>query len=261
MNVVSETVVLVEQIGAVRAFVLNRPSQRNALNPALVDALAHALADAERDPATQAVLITGAGPSFCAGADLRHLLSLAEAGESPVPFLRTVSDLTRRIELSPLPVVAVLHGHAVAGGLEIALACDAVLAETGTLIGDGHIRNHLVPGAGSAVRMRRKLGDSLGRWLGLSGELLGAERFHAAGWLHAVVEPGRGPGEGLRVAKTLAAAANPAQSAFKGMFAELDEQPSVEPGLALELAAFDRHWACHDVPRELRRFLARRTPS
>ncbi|WP_036566653.1 enoyl-CoA hydratase/isomerase family protein [Nocardia sp. BMG51109] len=261
MTVVSDPVVLVEQIGAVRSFVLSRPRQRNALNPALVDALAEALAAAERDPATRAVLIRGAGPSFCAGADLRHLLTLAEAGESPVPFLRTVSDLTRRIEVSPLPVVAVLHGHAVAGGLEIALACDAVLAESGTLIGDGHIRNHLVPGAGSAVRMRRKLGDSMGRWLGLSGELLPAERFLTAGWLHSVAEPGRGAAEGLRVAETLAAAANPAQSALKRLFAELDDQPAVEAGLSLELAAFDRHWASHDVPRALRRFLTRRAAS
>lgn len=261
MSVAPDAVLRVEQAGPVRQFVLNRPRNRNALNAALVDALAAALAAAEHDPATRAVLISGSGPSFCAGADLRHLLVLAESGESPVPFLRTISDFTRRIETSPIPVVAVLHGHAVAGGLEIALACDAVLAETGTLIGDGHIRNHLVPGAGSAVRIRRKLGDSLGRWLGLSGELLPAERFLASGWLHTVTEPWRGVDEGLRVAETLAAAANPAQSAMKRMFAELDGVPEVERALSVELDAFDRHWFTHDVPRELRRFLSRRSAS
>jgi enoyl-CoA hydratase len=259
VNDLSSSVLCIEQRGDVRTLMLNRPRQRNALDAALVDALDAALTAAEQDEATRAVLITGAGRSFCAGADLQHLLGLSDAGESPVPFLRTVSDLTRRIEQSPLPVVAALHGHAVAGGLEIALACDAVLAEAGTLIGDGHIRNHLVPGAGSAVRMRRKLGDSLGRWLGLSGELLPAERFLAAGWLHAVVEAGHGTDEGLRLAGVLASAANPAQAAFKQMFAELDEQPAVQQGLALELDAFDRHWSCHDVPRELHRFFARTT--
>jgi enoyl-CoA hydratase/carnithine racemase len=126
---------------------LNRPQQRNALDAKLIDALTTALTDAEHDASTRVVLIAGAGPSFCAGADLRHLLSLHEAGHTPVPFLRTVSALTRRLETSPLPIVAVLHGHAVAGGLEIALACDVVVAEAGTLIGDGHIRNHLLPGA------------------------------------------------------------------------------------------------------------------
>ncbi|GAB2736961.1 enoyl-CoA hydratase/isomerase family protein [Amycolatopsis magusensis] len=258
MSALSDTVVRVEQCGEVRRLVLNRPRQRNALNAVLVDALTAAVIEAEHDPATRAVLVTGAGPGFCAGADLRHLLALSEAGESPVPFLRTVSGLTRRIELSPLPVVAVLHGHAIAGGLELALACDAVLAETGTLIGDGHLRNHLVPGAGSAVRMRRKLGDSLGRWLGLTGELLPAERFLAAGWLHAVVEPGHGVDEGLRVAGVLAAASNPAQAAFKRMFGVLDDEPAVEAGLRLELDEFDRHWSAHDVPDQLRRFFAGR---
>ncbi len=259
MNLPPEAAVRLHQQGPVRELVLNRPHRRNALDAALVEALTDALTAAERDPATRAVLITGAGPSFCAGADLQHLLALSEAGESPAAFLRTVSDLTRRIETSPLPVVAVLHGHAVAGGLEIALACDTVLAEAGTLIGDGHIRNHLVPAAGSAVRMRRKLGDSLGCWIGLSGELMPAEKFLAAGWLHALVEPGHGADEGLRVAETMAAAANPAQSAMKQIFAQLDEVPEVEAGLALELDAFDRHWSSHDVPHELRRFLTRRS--
>jgi enoyl-CoA hydratase len=259
VNDLSSTVLRVEQRGAVRRLVLNRPRQRNALNAALVDELAAALAAAERDPATRAVLITGAGPSFCAGADLRHLLDLHDGGGDPVPFLRTVSELTRRIERSPLPVVAVLHGHAVAGGCEIALACDAVLAEAGTLIGDGHIRNHLLPSGGSAVRMRRKLGDSLGRWLALTGELLPAERFLATGWLHAVTEPGHGAVEGQRVAETLAAAANPAQAAFKQLLAELDEEPSVENALRLEVDEFARHWASHDIPRELRHFFTRRS--
>ncbi|MET7924813.1 enoyl-CoA hydratase/isomerase family protein [Streptomyces sp. NPDC005349] len=261
MSVLPDTVLRVEQAGPVRQLVLNRPRHRNALNAALVDAMTEALADAEHDPATRALLIRGSGPSFCAGADLGHLLALAESEESPVPFLRTISDFTRRIETSPLPVVAVLHGHAVAGGLEIALACDAVLAEAGTLIGDGHIRNHLVPGAGSAVRIRRKLGDSLGRWLGMSGELLPAERFLATGWLHTVAEPGHGADEGLRVAETLAAAANPAQSAMKRLFAELDQVHDVERALAHELDAFDRHWSTHDVPRALDRFLSRRSAS
>src|SRR4051794_24536623 len=259
MSDLSSAVLRVEQRDAVRRLVLNRPGQRNALNADLVDALTAGLADAEQDAATRAVLITGAGASFCAGADLQHLLDLGDGDSVPVPFLRTISELTRRIETSPLPVVAVLHGHAVAGGLEIAPACDPLLPQRGTLIGDGHIRNHLVPGAGAAVRMRRKLGDSLGRWLALTGELLPAERFLASGWLHAITVPGHGADEGQRVAEILAAAANPAQAAFKRLLAELDETPSTEEGLRLGLEVFARHRASHAVPRELRRFFPRRS--
>ena len=258
MNDQSGTALRIEQHGAVRRFLLNRPRQRNALDAELIDALTDALTDAEQDAATQAVLIAGAGPSFCAGADLRHLLALNDAGHTPMSFLRTVSAFTRRLETSPLPIVAVLHGHAVAGGLEIALACDVVVAEDGTLIGDGHIRNHLVPGAGASVRMRARLGDALGRWLALSGELLPVERFLPTGWLHAVVESGHGASEGQRLAEILAAAANPAQSAYKLLLADLDESTALEAGLDLELRAFDRHWANHNVPNALRAFLVRR---
>ena len=258
MNATSGAVLRVEQHGSVRRFLLHRPQRRNALDAKLIEALTAALTDAEQDPATRAVLIAGTGRSFCAGADLRHLLSLHDAGETPMSFLRTVSALTRRLETSPLPIVAVLHGHAVAGGLEIALACDVVVAEAGTLIGDGHIRNHLLPGAGASVRMRARLGDALSRWLALTGELLPAERFLSAGWLHAVVDSGHGASEGQRLAETLAAAANPAQWAYKLLLADLDETPSLKGGLDLELDAFDRHWANHDVPHALRGFLIRR---
>jgi enoyl-CoA hydratase len=251
-------VLRVEQHGSVRRLVLNRPRQRNALNAELIEALTAALTDADQDAATHAVLLAGAGPSFCAGADLRHLLALHEAGDTPMSFLRTVSGFTRRLETSRLPIVAALHGHAVAGGLEIALACDVVIAEVGTLIGDGHIRNQLVPGAGASVRMRARLGDALGRWLALSGDLMPAERLSSAGWLHAVVEPGHGVTEGQRLAEILAAAANPAQSAYKRLFADLDESTSLEAGLDRELDAFGRHWASHDVSQALREFLIRR---
>lgn len=184
--------------------------------------------------------------------------ALHEAGDTPIAFLRTVSGFTRRLETSRLPTVAALHGHAVAGGLEIALACDVVVAEAGALIGDSHIRNQLVPGAGASVRMRARLGDALGRWLALSGDLLPAESFFTAGWLHAVVEPGHGATEGQRLAEILTAAANPAQSAYKRLFADLDGSTSLDVGLDRELDAFDRHWANHDVPEALRGFLIRR---
>ncbi len=212
------------------------------------------------------------GPSFCAGADLRQSMCSdsfsASFSQCPLHEARPHSNAVSAHgickvypaarEQAPLPIVAVLHGHAVAGGLEIALACDVVVAEADTLIGDGHIRNHLLPGAGASVRMRARLGDALGRWLALSGELLPAERFLSAGWLHAVVESGHGASEGQRVAEILAAAANPAQSAYKLLLADLDETLSLTRGLDLELDAFDRHWANHDVPDALRGFLIRR---
>src|SRR5215469_16142325 len=155
---------LVHRDGDIQHIRLNRPERRNALDPGLVAALDAAIAAATTDPAVRVVVITGEGPSFCAGADLNYLHAVASDGRDPMPFLRTISSCFDRIEQAPVPVVAILHGHAVAGGLELALACDVVLAHTATLIGDGHVLNGLLPAGGSTVRLARKVGEPLARW-------------------------------------------------------------------------------------------------
>ncbi len=252
-----EPAVVVEQAGAVRRLVLNRPAQRNAIDPRLLAQLDAALAAAARDADVSVVVLAGRGPSFCAGADLRHLLSLREQPGEPAAWIAEISAAVARLERCPKPVVAALHGHVVAGGLELALACDAVLAAEGTLIGDGHARNRLLPGAGSSVRLPRAVGMPLARWLLLSGELLAAERFAAAGWLHAVVPAERLEDEAHALARRLAAASGPAQRNAKALLAELEELSPAD-GLAAELRAFERNWAEADAAAALEAFLARR---
>ncbi|APE34909.1 enoyl-CoA hydratase [Nocardia mangyaensis] len=254
----SAPVVLVNHTGAIRTLTLNRPHRRNALDPELVDALDAALTEAEQDPHTRCLVLTGAGPSFCAGADLQHFLSLADAPGGPTRFLRRVSAVVTRLEASRLPVVAALHGHAVAGGLELALACDVVVVADTTLIGDGHIRNNLLPAAGSSVRLPRKLGDSTARWLALTGQLVPAQQLAGTGWLHAVVPAEEVHARARTAAVELAEASGPAQSAFKALLhtlTTLDEQQ----GLARELADFEQHWNTTDVPASLTAFLHSRT--
>src|SRR5206468_3549196 len=101
---------------------------------------------------------------------------------------RGVSDCFAVIEALPKPVVAVVHGHCVAGGLELALACDVVVAERGTLMGDGHVRNGLIPAGGGSVRLPRRLPEPVARWLMLSGQLVAAERLAAYGFPYLVVD-------------------------------------------------------------------------
>ncbi|WP_280507680.1 enoyl-CoA hydratase/isomerase family protein [Nocardia flavorosea] len=248
--------VLVADAGPVRTLTLNRPGRRNALDPALIDALDDALTDAEADASIGCLVLTGAGKSFCAGADLQYFLSLRDTPGGPTEFLRRVSAVVTRLERSRLPVVAAVHGHAVAGGLELALVCDVVIASEGTLIGDGHIRNNLLPAAGSSVRLPRKVGDSMARWLALTGTLLPAEQLTATGWLHAVVPPAELASASAALAAELAAAAGPAQSAFKSLLHHLTGMNEDE-GLATELAEFEKHWNSTDVPAALTAFLHR----
>lgn len=254
----SSAPVLVDHSGPVRILTLNRPGRRNALNPALIEALDTALTDAENDPDTRCLVLTGAGKSFCAGADLQYFLSVAETPGGPIEFLRRVSAVVTRLETSRLPVVAALHGHAVAGGLELALACDVVVAAETTLIGDGHIRNNLLPAAGSSVRLPRKVGDSMARWLALTGALVPAHRLAATGWLHAVVPVEDVHEYAHAAARELAEAAGPAQAAFKALLHTLTTM-NEKQGLERELDDFERHWKTDDVPAALTAFLQRRS--
>jgi enoyl-CoA hydratase len=246
---------LVSQRGDVRWLLLNRPGQRNALNPAMTAALDDAIAEAGDDPATRLVVIAGEGKSFCAGADLRHLQAVAEAGGDPAAFLSAVSDCFTRLECCAKPVVAAVHGHVVAGGLELALACDVVVARDGTLIGDGHVRNGLLPAGGASVRLPRKVGAPLARWLLLTGELLPAEAFVASGFIHAIA-----PAEQFDnlVATVVDSLREPQRAAQTRMKQLLTGGPVPDAAaLAHELDAFARHWHSQDIARDLQAFFSR----
>lgn len=254
----SETPLLVEQRDAVRWLRLNRPRRRNALDATLIDALDQAVTDAEADPGTAVVVIAGQGRSFCAGADLTHLLRFADVGRNPVEFLSRVSALFSRLEATELPVVAAVHGHAVAGGLELALACDVVIAAEDALMGDGHVRNQLLPAGGASVRLPRRVGPALARYLMLTGNLVPAADLRASGWLHDVVPAGRLDTAAQRVAEQLAAAAGPAQSQVKRLLALTDALPPAA-ALEAELTTFAAHWDTAPVADALREFLIERT--
>lgn len=252
-----EPPLLVERNGGQYWLWLNRPARRNALDGRLVSAFDSAIAGAIADPAATVIVIAGRGRSFCSGADLAHLLSLADRERGPADFIASVSACLLRLERCPLPTIAALHGHAVAGGLEIALACDVVIAERGTLIGDGHIRNRLIPGAGSAVRLPRRVGHDLARWLLLTGELLPAEEFLPSGWPRAVVADGHLHAEAASLAARLSAAAGPAQMRLKSLLGDIEGRPPAA-ALRAETRAFAAHWAANDIPSALRDFLASR---
>lgn len=247
------TPVLTEQDGPLRRLRLNRPKSRNAIDPGLIKALDDALTEAMGDPATEAVVISGNGPSFCAGADLRHLLELARNGEDPLAFLRLVSECFTRIETAPKPVIAAVHGHVVAGGLELALVCDSVIARAGTVIGDGHLRNGLLPGAGSSVRLARKVGEPLARHLMLTAELLPAERFMPSGFVHRVCDE-----QDFEPAVTELARAYtglpPGHDRMKHLLAD----PATPEALQRELEVFADHWRERDLATELTEFFAQR---
>ena len=247
---------VVEQRRDVRWLWLNRPASRNALNPALVELLSEAFTEAAGDASTRIVVVAGRGPSFCAGADLRYLSYLARSRMDPMPFLRTISTLFTQIDSLSKMVVAAVHGHVVAGGLELALVCDVVVARQGTLIGDGHIRYGLVPAGGSSVRLPLRVGQSFAQRLIRTGDLLDAASFLDCGFVHRVAPDDAFDNAVNEVVDqsrsgSLAAAVN-ANGLVSGVV-----KTQLEAALEQELRAFETHWRTHDMVGQLDAFLER----
>ncbi|NWJ71055.1 enoyl-CoA hydratase/isomerase family protein [Pseudonocardia sp. ICBG1122] len=177
-----------EVTGEVALLRLNRPAQLNALTDELL-ADADACLDAvESRGDVRAVVVTGNGRAFCAGADLSRLLDRLDGRQDEIlAFVRRAGALFARVESFPVPVVAAVNGAAVAGGFELVLASDVVVAAEGALLGDGHLRYGVFPGGGGAVRLERKIPANVARRLLLTGDLEPAERFQEWGLVDEVV--------------------------------------------------------------------------
>jgi len=137
---------LIETTGSMRNLTLNRPEKRNALNDALVDALKVALKEADADESLRTIIIRGAGKDFCSGADLEALRKISESSyEENLDDARSLAELFALIRLVRIPVIAAVHGRALAGGCGLATACDLVIAAESTRFGYPEVKIGFVP--------------------------------------------------------------------------------------------------------------------
>jgi 2-(1,2-epoxy-1,2-dihydrophenyl)acetyl-CoA isomerase len=182
-------VVLSSLNDAVLTLTLNRPEALNALNRETTGELRTGLEAAGRDPGVGAIILTGAGRAFCAGADLKDVSARYQAGDTDLGAdLRTnYTPLIRAIRASPKPVIAALNGTAAGAGLSLALACDLRLAAAGTQLIVVFVRVGLVPDAGSLFFLTRMLGLSKATELAMTGDPLSADDAHRLGLVAAVV--------------------------------------------------------------------------
>jgi len=185
-------VLLRERIGAVERLWLNRPEKENALNDALHRALSGAFAELARDASVGAVIVTGAGAAFCRSADGDEIgeLYFGDRGAYRA-FLFGVRDLHLQMQSVPKPILAAVNGVASMGGIELALACDLIVASVTATLGDAHPAG--VGGGGGSQLLREAVGSRMTRWLLYTGEMLSAERALAVGLVQAVY-----PAEGFQ---------------------------------------------------------------
>ncbi len=201
---------------------LNRPDKRNALSRELIAALAQAVRDAELHPDVRVVLLRGAGQDFCAGADLAELLASADRPpeENEAEALR-LGELFLALRALPKPVVAAVHGNALAGGCGLATACDLVLAHAGARFGYPEIQRGFVP-AMVLTLLRPAVGEKLAFDLVATGRLLSADAAGAAGLVSRVLRAETFEAEVASVAAALAGASPSALGLTKKLLYELD---------------------------------------
>lgn len=153
------TELLIEQNGAIRFLTLNRPEKRNALNDGLIAALKDALRAADEDADLRAIVIRGAGKDFCSGADLSALQKIAGASyEENLEDAKNLAELFAMPRKMKVPVIAAVHGRALAGGCGLATACDLVIAAQTARFGYPEVKIGFVPAMVTAI-LRRNLGE------------------------------------------------------------------------------------------------------
>jgi enoyl-CoA hydratase len=192
----AEEAVLTEADGGVLLITLNRPDARNAINAALAAGVAAALDRLDGDDEIKVGILTGAGRGFSAGMDLKAFV----AGESPHVEGRGLAGITQAPPRKP--IIAAIEGFAVAGGLEIALACDLIVAARGAKLGIPEAKRSLVAAAGGLLRLPRRMPYHLAMEMALTGDPISAERGFEVGLVNRLAEPG----EAVAVARELAAA-------------------------------------------------------
>jgi enoyl-CoA hydratase len=186
--------VLVEVNGAIGVITINRPEARNAVNGAVAQGIAAAVDQLDGDDAVRVLVLTGAGGTFSAGMDLKGFL----AGDAPTVEGRGFGGITERGPAKP--VIAAVEGYALAGGFELALACDLIVAAETAVFGLPEVRRGLVAGAGGLLRLPRRIPYHLAMEIALTGERFPARRLADAGLVSQVT----GEGEALAGAAALA---------------------------------------------------------
>ncbi|MGH1354029.1 MAG: enoyl-CoA hydratase [Thalassovita sp.] len=176
--------VLYEQTGAVAIVTLNRPDALNALSVALRTELADALRRAEADDSVRVIILTGAGErAFCAGMDLKEISAKprpSTGSKPPDSPAKALADCT-------CPVIAAVNGYAITGGLELAMACDVLIASDNASFGDTHTAVGVMPGWGMSQRLARIIGPSRAKEMHFGGKRIGAQTAMDWGLVNYVV--------------------------------------------------------------------------
>ncbi len=246
--------VLFSATGRVAVLTLNRPEARNAVNPELTAALSAAMDRFESDPDLWAAVLTGAPPTFCAGADLKAIL---DGRVDELSDRHGFAGLTRRARTKVL--IAAVEGAALAGGTELVLACDLVVASESATFGIPEVKRSLVANAGGLVRLPQKVPVNVAMELALTGDPFSARRAYEFGLVNELCEPGTALERALVLAERICANAPVAVRESRAV-TERSGRLSEQDAWAASQAAFDTALTSEDGREGLTAFVEKRPP-
>ncbi|HEY1973594.1 MAG TPA: enoyl-CoA hydratase/isomerase family protein [Pseudonocardia sp.] len=254
---------LTERRGPALWLRLDRPQALNGLTPELLDELDAGLDKAEADTEIRCVVLAATGRVFCSGADLKYVRSLLADADTSVErqlgLLHRVGRTVNRIEVFGKPVLAAVQGKALAGGLELVLAADVVIAGRSAAFGDAHANYGLLPGAGASTRLPARVGRSLAKYLMFTGDPVPAADLTHTDLVTVLVEDDQLEDEVGRIAARIAAKSPLGLARMKALAGDASDVP-ISVALRRELEVSELHLHSYDFREGLAAFNAKRTP-
>ncbi|MDA1100598.1 MAG: enoyl-CoA hydratase/isomerase family protein [Proteobacteria bacterium] len=256
----SELPVLTGVIDGVGVITLNRPDKFNCISTGLMNGMRAAIEGFENDPGVRVILLNAKGKTFCTGADLDEVMAARKSRDTLKAFIGRIHDVFRRLETSPLPVVVAVNGLALAGGIEMMLACDVAFAAESAKIGDQHAQYGLIPGGGGTQRLPRLVGLRRALDLMYTNRWLDAAEAERWGLVNYVVADGALAEAAMDYCRNLAGKSRAGLAAMKQLSRQgLESNPS--DGLRLEEDQVVDGLLTPDVEEGLAAFQARRKPN
>ena len=247
------------QVGWIR---LNRPKTMNALNPAMIDAIHAALDQFDASGDIRAIVITGTGRAFCAGADLKDARANGEAENGDAAserFLDSVQNMMLRLERSKIPVLSLLNGITMGAGFEIALCCDIILAARSARIGDGHAKFGLLPGGGSSARLPKRVGIPAAKAFMFTADLFVAEEAARLGMVEFVFDDEQAEAQAQSIGERIASRSPLAIQRMKELITKAVDVP-LDVALEEERKMMRLHRHSADRAEGLAAFAEKRAP-
>ena len=255
----SSELVLVERRGAIALLTLNRPDALNALNRALLETLGGVIGELAADDGLRAVVVTGAGRAFAAGADIAEMRGLSPTEAHAFSGLGHATFAA--LEALDVPTIAAVNGFALGGGCELALSCDWIYAAQKARLGQPEVNLGLLPGFGGTSRLVRRVGVGWARELVLTGEPIGTDIAERIGLVNRVFEDPEALVAGaLATAETIASKGPLAVARAKRVMEE-GQGADLRVANALEQTAFGAIFATEDRGEGMDAFLEKRDPA